>query len=75
VDINLVGRAGLARVLGVSEATARALEARGEIAPETTVGRRALFSVQQAEALKAKRDAEQEARLRQRLDRGATAAA
>ncbi len=75
MDINLVGRAGLARILGVSEATARALEARGDIAPETSVGGRAVFSVQKAEALRERREAERTARLQQRLERRATSAA
>ena len=36
--LEIVGRTGLARLLGVSESTTRNLEARGEIAPEQIVG-------------------------------------
>ncbi len=53
----LVGRKGLARILDVAEATTRNLEAAGEIAPEMIVDGRALFSVEKATALKARRDA------------------
>lgn len=53
----VVGRTGLARILGVSENTARNLEARGEIAPEAIVDGRPLFSAQKARELRNARDA------------------
>ena len=53
----LVGRTGLARILEVSENSARSIEARGEIAPETFVNGRPLFSVQKARQLHAVREA------------------
>ena len=54
--MQLVGRTGLARILGVSENTTRNLETRGEIAPEAIVDGRPIYSVEKAKALKAKRD-------------------
>jgi hypothetical protein len=60
-DPRLCGRAGLARILDVSEGTARNVELAGEIAPEMVVGGRPLFSVEKALALAAKRHAERAA--------------
>lgn len=57
MNLELASRAGLARILGVSESGARFIEARGEIAPVAVVSGRPLFSVADAEALRAKRDA------------------
>ena len=48
----LCGRAGLARILEVSESTARHLERRGLIRPVMRVGKRALFAVQDAQTLR-----------------------
>jgi DNA-binding transcriptional MerR regulator len=56
MQIELVGRTGLARILEVSEATTRNWEARGLITPECTVDGRDLFSAQKAKQLKAARD-------------------
>jgi DNA-binding transcriptional MerR regulator len=53
----VVGRSGLAKILGVSEGTTRNLERRGEIAPEAIVDGRALFSAEKARLLRAARDA------------------
>jgi hypothetical protein len=53
----VVGRTGLAKILGVSEGTTRNLERRGEIAAEAIVDGRALFSAQKARQLRAARDA------------------
>jgi hypothetical protein len=53
----LVGRTGLARILEVSENSARSIEARGEIAPEAIVDGRPLFSAQKARQLRADREA------------------
>ena len=71
----LCGRAGLARILDVSERTARNFEDAGEIAPEMVVAGRPLFAVAKAEALRAKREAQRVARLRQKLERRPAAAA
>lgn len=57
MDNEFVGRSGLAAILGVSEVTARALQAAGEIAPAMTIGSRPVFRVADAKALRAKRDA------------------
>jgi hypothetical protein len=57
VEPEVVGRAGLARILECSESTTRNLEARKEIAPEIVVGGRPLYSAAKARALKASRDA------------------
>jgi hypothetical protein len=59
----LVGRKGLARILDCAEATARNLEAAGEIAPAMIVDGRALFSVADAQALRERRDARRGPRL------------
>ena len=56
MQMKLVGRTGLARILMVSEATSRNIEAAGEIAPEGIVDGRALFSADKAEALRLKRE-------------------
>ena len=53
----LVGRIGLARILGVAENTTRNWEARGQIAPEAVVDGRPLFSAEKARQLRAERDA------------------
>jgi hypothetical protein len=53
----LVGRTGLARILKVSENSARSIEARGEISPTTFVDGRALFSAHEARQLCAAREA------------------
>lgn len=58
----LVGRKGLAQILDVAEATTRNLEAAGEIAPAMYVDGRALFLADQAQELKAKRDARRSTR-------------
>jgi hypothetical protein len=58
----LVGRKGLARILDVAEATTRNLEAAGEIAPAMIVDGRSLFTVEDANALKARRDARRQSR-------------
>jgi hypothetical protein len=71
----LCGRAGLARILDVSERTARNVEDAGDIEPEMVVGGRPLFSVAKAHALRERREAERLARLRQRLERRAPEAA
>ena len=52
----LCGRAGLARILDVSERTARNLQLAGEIEPEMVVGGRPLFLVAKARALREKRE-------------------
>lgn len=57
MDNEFVGRSGLAAILGVSEVTARALQAAGEIAPAMTIGSRPVFRAEDAKALRAKRDA------------------
>jgi hypothetical protein len=53
----LVGRAGLAKILDSSESTTRYLQDAGKIAPEMVIGNRPLFSVEKALALRAERDA------------------
>jgi hypothetical protein len=53
----IVGRTGLARILGVCANTTRNLEARGLIAPEAIVDGRPLFSAHKARELRAVRDA------------------
>ena len=58
MELNVVGRSGLARILRVSERTARNLQERKLIEPECIVDGRPLFSVEKAERLKAARDAE-----------------
>lgn len=65
----LVARAGLASLLGVSEATTRNLEATGEISPAMIVGNRPLFSTAAAVALRARRDADRAAREAKRKQR------
>ncbi len=57
LEIDLVGRAGLAAILGISEAQSRTLQLQGEITPAARVGQRDLFNVADAVALRAKRDA------------------
>lgn len=66
IDLQLTGRSGLARVVGVSDTAARDLERRGLIRPVTFVDGRPLFSVSEAEALRAKRDAAAAERRRSR---------
>lgn len=51
----LVGRAGAAQILGVSESTTRNLQRRGLLKPLQTVGGRPIFSYTEVEVLKAKR--------------------
>lgn len=59
--VDLVSRVGLARILNVSENTARAIERRGEIEPVAVVDGRPVFSRRQAEAFKQHRDAQRSA--------------
>ena len=54
--LGVVGRSGLARILGCSESTTRNLEARGLLAPEQVVEGRPLFSVEKAKRLRLQRD-------------------
>ena len=64
--MEIVTRSGLAKLLDVSEATTRNLEARGEIVREGVVGNRGVYSVAKALALRARRDAERTQRTKQR---------
>jgi len=57
VDIGYVGRTGLTRILGVCDRSTYNLEARGEIRPVAIVDGRPLYAVDDAYALKAKREA------------------
>jgi hypothetical protein len=57
-----LGRAGLARALGCSEATARNLQLSGAIAPAMHVEGRPLFRAAEAQALRERRDAERNRR-------------
>ena len=61
-QLGLCGRVELAGILGISENSARALERAGSIAPVGYAGRRPLFSVEQAQALRASRDVTEAAR-------------
>jgi hypothetical protein len=72
-DSGLCGRAGLARILECSEATARNVELAGGISPECVVGGRPLFSVEKALALAAKRTAERAAGRARRTSANAAA--
>jgi hypothetical protein len=56
-ELNVCGRAGLAKILDSSESHTRNLEKAGLIAPIAIIGGRPLFSTVQAWALKAQRDA------------------
>ena len=58
MDLDVIGRTGLARILDVSESTTRNLQARKLIEPEGMVDGRPLFSVKKAQQLKSARDAE-----------------
>lgn len=69
--LGLTSRKGLAQILNVTDRAALYIERRGEIAPVAVIDGRPLFSVAQAEALKAKRDAAHRARA---AGRGAEAA-
>jgi hypothetical protein len=56
-EFNLCGRTGLARILECSENTARSLEKAGLITPIAVVDGRPLFRIDDAMALRAKREA------------------
>jgi hypothetical protein len=71
---NLIGRSGLARLLEVSEKTARMVEMRGEIAPETFIEGRPMFSAAKARVLRDRREADRVARLRLRQEKRTAAA-
>lgn len=66
-QLGLCGRVELAGILGISENSARALERAGAIAPVGYAGRRPLFSVQQAQALRASRDVIEAAKRAQKI--------
>ncbi len=57
-NLGICGRAELARILRNSESTTRNLEKAGLITPVAVIGGRPLFRIEEAEALRAKRDAE-----------------
>lgn len=57
MTLELVGPTRLARLLDVSENAARQIVARGDIAPETIVDGRPLFSAEKARQLRAAREA------------------
>jgi len=56
----IVGRSGLAKILGVSESTTRYLEARGEITREANVDGRPIYSAAKAHQLRQLRDAKRQ---------------
>jgi DNA-binding transcriptional MerR regulator len=63
IDLSDVcGRAKLAHILDVSESQTRNFEKVGLIARVATLGGRPLFSIEQARALRAKREAKAEAK-------------
>jgi hypothetical protein len=61
-NLNLCGRVGLAKILDTSESTTHNLQRAGLIAPVAVIGGRPLFRVDQAKALRARRDAERNRR-------------
>ena len=64
----IVGRTGLARILGVSVSTTRNLEARGAIAPDAIVEGRPVYSADKAKQLRVTLDAK---RAQRRAERAA----
>lgn len=56
-NVNLVGRCGFAKILDCSEETTRKIEKAGLIAPVAIIGGRPLFRLEEAQALRAQRDA------------------
>lgn len=61
-NLGLVGRSGLAQILGCSESTTRNLERDGEIKAAAVIGNRSLFRVEEARALKIRREADRGAK-------------
>lgn len=57
MEQELVGRSGLAKILDLSESMTEKLRKAGKIKPVTFIGKRPAYSVADALALRAERDA------------------